>query len=70
MCVEVCESLRACESVCESVRECVKVLIDYKTSMITYSDPRRGYLFYEAPGFSLTLHVVEERRPKYGVAGK
>ena len=36
--------------------------IDYKTSMTTDEDPLRGLLFCKDLGFSLTLHVLEERR--------
>jgi hypothetical protein len=36
--------------------------IDHKTSMITDEDPVRGLLFYWDLGFSLTLHVLTERR--------
>jgi hypothetical protein len=32
-------------------------LIDYKTSMVTYAHPLRGYLCYQDLGFSHTLHV-------------
>ena len=36
--------------------------IDHKASMITDDDPLRGLLFYQDLGFSLTLHVLQERR--------
>jgi len=40
----------------------LRELIDYKTSMIIDEDPLRGLLFYSDLGFSLTLHVLKERR--------
>ena len=38
--------------------------IDFKTSMITVEDPLRFFLFHWDLGFSLTLHVLNERRPR------
>ena len=42
-------------------RDCAeKQFVDYTTSMITYSDPLLGYLYYEETGISHTPYVVEE----------
>ena len=43
--------------------------IDYTTSMITDEDPLRGLVFYWDLGFSHTLHVLKERRRRFGVQG-
>ena len=38
----------------------MRAFADHQASMITDKQPLRGVLFYQDPGFSLTLHVLKQ----------